>query len=114
MKQKIIIKNFGPIEDVEMEIDDFTIFIGPQTSGKSTIAKSVFFFLSLRDDMIVMLSNNIERGIFKSSETTENNIFEDFLESFKLSIPIRFASYWDSSNYNDSMKIQFWRSESVV
>ena len=57
MKQKIIIKNFGPIEDVEMEIDDFTIFIGPQTSGKSTIAKSVFFFLSLRDELLTLLAD---------------------------------------------------------
>jgi predicted ATP-dependent endonuclease of OLD family len=111
MKQKIIIKNFGPIKDVEMEIDDFTIFIGPQTSGKSTIAKSVFFFLSLRDDMFVMLSNNIELGVFKNSRAVDNNFFDVFLDSFKLSIPVRFASYWDSSNYNDSMKIQFWYSK---
>ena len=72
MKQKIIIKNFGPIKDVEMEIDDFTIFIGPQTSGKSTIAKSVFFFLSLRDDLSKMIS-----------EIIDNNENGNFLNDFK-------------------------------
>ncbi|MFK7948849.1 MAG: AAA family ATPase, partial [Saprospiraceae bacterium] len=33
--QKLIIKNFGPIKDVKLEIKDFMVFIGPQASGKS-------------------------------------------------------------------------------
>ncbi|MEY4539742.1 MAG: hypothetical protein RLZZ306_1499 [Bacteroidota bacterium] len=88
MKQKIIIKNFGPIKDVEMEIDDFTIFIGPQTSGKSTIAKSVFFFLSLRDDMIVYL---IEIFI-------ANKVEKSSLDDFKRIISQKFNAYWNYEN----------------
>lgn len=43
---KLSIKNFGPIrngfiEDEFMEITDFTMIIGPQGSGKSTIAKAL-------------------------------------------------------------------------
>ena len=43
---KLSIKNFGPItsgfvEDKYMEIADFTMIIGPQGSGKSTIAKAL-------------------------------------------------------------------------
>lgn len=37
--EKIIVKNFGPIKDIEMEIKRFTVFIGTQGSGKSTISK---------------------------------------------------------------------------
>ena len=44
--QKIIIHQLGPVEHCELEINDFMIFTGPQASGKSTIAKSVFFFKS--------------------------------------------------------------------
>ena len=88
MKQKIIIKNFGPIEDVEMEIDDFTIFIGPQTSGKSTIAKSVFFFLSLRDDMMVFL---IEAFI-------ANKVEKSSLDEFKKMVTQKFNTYWSFQN----------------
>ena len=41
---KLSIKNFGPItsgfvKEEFMEIADFTMIIGPQGSGKSTIAK---------------------------------------------------------------------------
>ena len=46
--QKIIIHQLGPVEHCELEINDFMIFTGPQASGKSTIAKSVFFFKNIR------------------------------------------------------------------
>jgi predicted ATPase len=36
---KIIIQNIGPISNVELEINKINIIMGPQSSGKSTIAK---------------------------------------------------------------------------
>ncbi len=49
--QKIIIKNFGAIEYAEIEIKKVLVLIGEQASGKSTIAKLIYFFKSLRDDI---------------------------------------------------------------
>lgn len=39
---KLIISDFGPIKNVELEVKDFCAFIGPQASGKSTIAKLLY------------------------------------------------------------------------
>jgi len=39
MKARLIIKNFGPIDNLDIEISKFNVLIGPQGSGKSTIAK---------------------------------------------------------------------------
>jgi energy-coupling factor transporter ATP-binding protein EcfA2 len=39
MKARLIIKNFGPITDLDIEIKKYNILIGPQATGKSTIAK---------------------------------------------------------------------------
>lgn len=39
--EKIIIKNFGPIKEVELEIKDINVFIGSTSSGKSTVAKLI-------------------------------------------------------------------------
>ncbi len=39
MKENLIIKNFGPIKSVELELNRFNIFIGDQGTGKSTVAK---------------------------------------------------------------------------
>ena len=35
----LIIKNIGPINEEEFDLNKINIFMGPQSSGKSTIAK---------------------------------------------------------------------------
>lgn len=39
MKEKLIIKNFGPIKSAELELGRFNVLIGEQATGKSTVAK---------------------------------------------------------------------------
>ena len=45
--RKLIIHKLGPIEDCKLEISDMLVLTGEQASGKSTIAKSIFFFKNL-------------------------------------------------------------------
>ncbi|MDD1414703.1 ATP-binding protein [Dolichospermum sp. ST_con] len=49
--QKIIIKNFGAIKYAEIEIKKTLVLIGEQASGKSTIAKLIYFFKTIKDDL---------------------------------------------------------------
>lgn len=56
--QKIIIKNFRQISYAEIEVKDFLFLIGEQASGKSTIAKLIYFFKSLKQDYIDLLRDN--------------------------------------------------------
>jgi len=58
--QKLIIKNFGPISDCEIEVTNFLVLIGPQSSGKSTISKLVFFFLSIRESAIEFILDELD------------------------------------------------------
>ena len=52
----LFMENVGPVKQCNMDIDQFTILTGPQSSGKSTIAKSIFFFRTIKDDIFdVML-----------------------------------------------------------
>lgn len=39
MKSKLIVKNFGPIENANLDLKSVNVFIGAQASGKSTLAK---------------------------------------------------------------------------
>jgi len=94
MKQRIIIKNFGPIKDVDLEIDDFMVFIGPQASGKSTIAKLIYFFKSVRDITLKQIlkqvstyQKNVEKNAewdFPTIELLTKDIpgLEEFLDEF--------------------------------
>lgn len=61
--QKIIIHNFRQITHAEIEIKDFLFLIGEQASGKSTIAKLIYFFKSLKQDYINLLYNNREKSL---------------------------------------------------
>lgn len=48
--RKIIIEDFGPLNYVEMCFDkQLHVIIGPQASGKSTIAKAIYFCRKIRD-----------------------------------------------------------------
>lgn len=53
MKPILRIKNIGPINEVEMEINKVNVFIGPQSSGKSTIAKIISFCQWLEKDILI-------------------------------------------------------------
>ena len=45
MKESIIIRNFGPIKEVEIDnVQPFTVFIGESGSGKSTVMKVIVLF----------------------------------------------------------------------
>lgn len=41
---KLTVKNFGPIKDAEVEINQLLLLIGPQASGKSVLAKLIAIF----------------------------------------------------------------------
>ncbi|GEM56521.1 hypothetical protein B0A58_13955 [Flavobacterium branchiophilum NBRC 15030 = ATCC 35035] len=51
-KAKLIVKNFGPLKDIEIEVRDMVTFIGAQASGKSTLAKllSIFEDVDFREE----------------------------------------------------------------
>ncbi|PZU92617.1 MAG: hypothetical protein DCE90_17770 [Pseudanabaena sp.] len=51
MSQRLTIHQFGPIADIDIDVNDILVFIGSQASGKSTISKAIFFFKSLKDDL---------------------------------------------------------------
>lgn len=47
--EKLTIINLGPIAKCEIELGKFNVLTGKQSSGKSTVAKSLYFFLKLKD-----------------------------------------------------------------
>jgi predicted ATPase len=51
MREKIIIKNFSVLKDIELEINKFNIFIGEQATGKSLIAKLVQYFQQINENI---------------------------------------------------------------
>ena len=59
---RLTVENFGPIKErIIFEPKDFSIIIGEQASGKSIIAKLIFLFRSLRDDVMKWMYEESDR-----------------------------------------------------
>lgn len=52
----IEINNLGPITHCCMDLKKFCVLTGPQASGKSTIAKAIFYFRTIKDDCLALYS----------------------------------------------------------
>ena len=84
--QKLIIANFGPVSDCTIEIKDLMVFTGPQASGKSTVAKSIFYFNHLKDVLFEMVRKSMERPALFETESLKDRFAriaaDVFLQSF--------------------------------
>ena len=62
-RAKLIVKNFGPLKDIEIEVREMVTFIGAQASGKSTLAKllSIFEDKNFRRDEKITFENELKK-----------------------------------------------------
>jgi len=75
-QENLIVKDFGPLRNVALELKQIIIFIGPQSSGKSTIAKLVEIF---RNPQFLVSLKKEEGTTMKTGNTLK------FFEDHKLS-----------------------------
>ena len=95
--QKLIIDNFKQITHAEIEVKDFLLLIGPQASGKSTIAKLIYFFKSIQQFYIDLF------GVDDREMTVEKVIL-----NYNLRIVKKFQEYFSFTELPDSnFKMQF-------
>ena len=86
--QRLEIIEFGPIRTCRLQIKDFMVITGEQASGKSTIAKCVFYFNHLKEILSDMIQRNAGRSpLFKGMTLEEAFVREAkkiFIQSFGL------------------------------
>ncbi|MFN0036682.1 MAG: AAA family ATPase [Saprospiraceae bacterium] len=97
---RLEIRNFGPISEADIEVGDLTVIIGEQATGKSTIAKLIYFFQSLKEDALKAALHGVDTNgnpssIFRREAT------EKFRYFFK-------PSYFQS---NTQIKYSFSKSQ---
>jgi AAA15 family ATPase/GTPase len=54
--QRITVRNFNAIQSAEIDIANFTVIIGDHATGKSTLAKLVYFFKSIVPEVVSLSS----------------------------------------------------------
>lgn len=92
MRAYLSIRNLGPVSKCELELDDFTVLTGRQASGKSTIAKCIYFCRTIKDDVTTEILKY--KMSFVSGKDTNQKLFnrvkkairEKFLQLFGTSL----------------------------
>ena len=88
--QRIIVKNFLGVKEVDIKIGKVLVLIGEQASGKSTLAKLIYFFQTIQEDIFNIAYTDQNQGEFKNEYALQefiDNKFYNFFGSTK---------FWDS------------------
>lgn len=91
MKHHISIRNLGPISNCECCIDEFTVFTGPQSNGKSTVAKAIYYFRTIKQDIISLMQQGGPKMVTGDSKATWNSIV---IQRFRVKFLELFGTSW--------------------
>lgn len=67
MQSIIYLKDLGPIKETAITLNRCLVMTGAQASGKSSIAKAVYFFLSIKDDIVKTILDSLKKQGINSS-----------------------------------------------
>lgn len=66
MNHTIHIKKLGPINECTLEIKQFNVFTGPQSNGKSTVAKAIYYCRSIKQDILNIMMQGGPSKVFSA------------------------------------------------
>jgi len=99
LKEKLIIRNFGPIKNVELELSRFNVLIGEQGTGKSTVSK-----------VLIAIQSTFFRDLFDVPEdetiNRETQLFFEYLKIVGLQNYLKEDSeiYYNTKVYSFQLK----------
>ncbi len=86
MSEKLIVRGFAGIKDLEIDVKQINILIGPQASGKSVRAKLLFFFKSFPSEILSTIEN----------EQRKSKLDSDYSKTFEEYFP---PESWGHQNF---------------
>ena len=105
---QLIIHKLGPIQHCELSIKKYTILTGYQASGKSTIAKAIYFFRTLKEDIFQL----ILRRSFSQLESDEKR--SSLRSDFESAVRNKFLSTFGTSySMERDMKVTYYYAQGV-
>jgi predicted ATP-binding protein involved in virulence len=86
MAEKLIVKNFVGIKELEIDVKRINILIGPQASGKSVCAKLLFYFKDFVWEILSVVEN----------EQTKRHLDSNYSKTFEEYFP---ADSWGNHDF---------------
>lgn len=128
MAEKLIVRNFAGIKELEIEVKRINILIGPQASGKSVCAKLLFYFKNFVWEILSIVENEQTKRHLDSSYSKKFEEYfppdswgdNDFFIKYEiLNVFIEISREQDSKgkislNYSDFFKKEITRLRSLI
>lgn len=101
---KIILHNLGPIDHCEISLNELIVLTGPQSNGKSTVAKAVYFFRTVKDDILdlmLRISPNDMEELWKKrlSKRLKDKFMQLFGSTYGMSNQMEAVYFYDRKTY---------------
>lgn len=95
---KLIVHKLGPIEHCELTCSQFMTFTGFQASGKSTIAKAVYYFRTIKNDIYSILESIALEQYANSDQQESVTVNKCLTDSLREKFLRVFGSSWGMDN----------------
>jgi AAA15 family ATPase/GTPase len=109
--QHIIIKNNGPVKNFEMDIKKYNILIGEQATGKSTIAKSIYYSRYIKILISNFLIQTMENGTYYGETVEKSKPFYKYISHNLKNTFIQLFGY--SWELDPNFKIRYYFTEEI-
>ena len=91
MSHELHLHKIGPINDCRLTLDTFTVLTGPQANGKSTVAKAVYFFRSVKQDILNIMMQGGPKAVTGGSSSALNTVLKQRMKDKFLQL---FGTSW--------------------
>jgi len=106
MTERLLIENFGPIKKADIDLRELTVFVGPQATGKSLAAQSLYF-LRRYETLLLSLSDAPVKGTFTALEKWFGQDLPTYVTS-------KTKLYWNPSEPDEKSASEiYWQDNQV-
>lgn len=81
MSERLTVQNFGPIRESDIDLRDLTVFVGPQATGKSLAAQSLFFLRRFETLLLQYADTPIKEAVLSALEWWFGKDFSVYVNS---------------------------------
>lgn len=107
MHHQLKIRKLSPIDECELTCSNFMTLTGFQASGKSTVAKAIYYFRTVKDDIYDIVEQNAIK-MFQDTKSQDVNLIKELIDILRKKFLQLFGSSW---GMDQEMKLEYYYTE---
>lgn len=106
---RLSLRNLGPVDECEINCCPFMVMTGEQASGKSTIAKAIYYFRTVKDNMFEAVRDKFIDRFSPSSVPVQNDRNKPLIKILRETLRRKFLRTfgYSVSEFRDDMRVSY-------